>query len=94
MLTHKNSNFLFYNFNIYLIRIDEPTQSVSHTIILDDNIALKNLQEKDWTYFIERLNQISQKESSFELYTNFDENKIVLDTIENLVLCKVFHSIM
>ena len=81
MLTNKNSKFLFYNFNNYLNRCGEPVEKVRHTV-------------KDWSNFIEKLFQVSEKEN-FELENNRTEidsveNKLLLDTISNLQICKHF----
>ena len=66
MLTNKISKFLFYNFNGYLNRRGEPMQKVKHTIISEDGYGLLELQKQDWSYFIEKLLEISEKEK-FEL---------------------------
>ena len=66
MLTNKISTFLFYNSNGYLNRRGEPMQKVKHTIISEDGYGLLELQKKDWSYFIEKLLEISEKEK-FEL---------------------------
>ena len=46
MLTHKNSKFLFYQFNSYLTQANEPVKYIKHTEIADDDFALGVLQEK------------------------------------------------
>ena len=63
MLKHKNSIFLFYDFNGFLNRINRPVQLVRHTSIADNDYALAILQEKIWPYFIERILKISRKNS-------------------------------
>ena len=37
MLTHKNSKFLFYNFNNYFNRIGRPNKFIRHTVISNEN---------------------------------------------------------
>ena len=54
-LTNKNSKYLFYRFNDYLERKLEPIKPVCHSIITDDDIALKVIQNKNWQYFIETI---------------------------------------
>ena len=44
ILIHKDSKFLFYNFNGYLSRINRPLQLVRQTTIAHDNYALNVLQ--------------------------------------------------
>ena len=47
MVTHKNSKFLFYNFNNYLNSIGTPVQFVRQTLISNNDYALTILQEKN-----------------------------------------------
>ena len=63
MFTHKNSKYLFYNFNNYLNRTGIPVQFVRHTLIYDDNYALTILQEKYWQYSIEIILEVSERGS-------------------------------
>ena len=60
MLTHKNSKYLFYNFNNYPSRIGRPVQFVRYTQIPDNDYALTTLQEKNAPYFIETILEISK----------------------------------
>ena len=60
MLTNKNSKFLFYHFNDYLKQINEPTKTVRHGVVLNDETALEILQNKNWQYFIERMLEVCQ----------------------------------
>ena len=46
MLTHKNSKFLFYNFNNFLNRISEQPKLIRHTKISDDDFAFKIYRKK------------------------------------------------
>ena len=94
MLTHKNSKFLFYSFDHFLNRIGKQSKLVRHTKISDDDFALRNLQEKNWPYFVERLQTVSGNEDSFIFSTNssIEENKIIYDTIENL--CKSVYNVI
>ena len=58
MFTNKNSKCLFYHFNDYLTRINEPTKLARHSQISDDDIALDIIQNKNWQYFIERILEV------------------------------------
>ena len=55
MLNHKNSKFLFYNFNGFLNRINQPVQLIRYTTVADDDCALVTIQEKGRPYFNERI---------------------------------------
>ena len=70
-------------------------QFVRHTIIVDDDFTLQNLQERDWFYFVERLIQVSQDEQYFlDANQNLEKNNVVIDTIENLVLSKSVYNVI
>ena len=60
VLTNKNSKYLFHLFNKYLEDENKPKQFIGHSVISDDNYALKELQNKNWPYFINRIIQFSQ----------------------------------
>ena len=62
MLTHKNSKFIFYNFNHSLSQINDPLKLIRHTIISDDALALCTLQQRNWSYFIERLLEVTHQQ--------------------------------
>ena len=57
MLTNKNTKFLFYHFNHYLVRIGQLLKFIRHSVIADDNCnnTITVIQERKWQYFIERL---------------------------------------
>ena len=42
ILSHKNTKFLFYQFNQYLAQIGKPLKLIKHTVIADDNYALSS----------------------------------------------------
>ena len=67
-----------------------------HTKILDDDFALRNLQEKNWPYFVERLLTVSKNEDTFVFSTksSVEGNQINFDTIGNLVLCKSIYNLI
>ena len=46
MLSHKNTKFLFYQFNQYFAQMGKPLKSIRHTVIAHDNYALTVIQEK------------------------------------------------
>ena len=46
VLANKNSKYLFHRFNKYLEDKNKPKQFIKHSVISDDNYALKELQNK------------------------------------------------
>ena len=63
MLTKINSKFLLHNFNDYFKRRGLPMQYVRETIVSEDVHGLLELQQRDWSYFIRKLFELSQKEN-------------------------------
>ena len=47
-------------FNKYLEDRNRPKQSIRHSVVSDDNYALKELQSRNWPYFINRIIDFSQ----------------------------------
>ena len=60
VLTNKNSKYLFHLFNSYRDSLNKPKQFVRHNVVTDDNYALKELQNRNWPYFINKIIQLSQ----------------------------------
>ena len=90
MLTNKNSKFLFYHFSDYLKQINEPTKPVRHSVVLNDEISLEILQNKNWQYFKERILQFCQLNNGGGLnqLVNAKGVKIIENSVENLTICK------
>ena len=92
ILSHKNTKFLFYQFNQYLGQIGKPLKLIKHTVIADDNYALTVIQEKRLQYFIESLLerslQTTDDEQAFFADGTPQENAIVNDSIQNITFCK------
>ena len=57
--THRTSRFLFSHFNNLRRDSGEESYEVKHNIVSDDQHALESLQNKDWSYFIKRLLEVS-----------------------------------
>ena len=57
-LTHRNSKFLFYHFNNYLIDTQRETSKVRHTTVIKNKIAIKMMEKNNWQYFISTLMNI------------------------------------
>ena len=59
-LTNKNSKFLFHLFNKYQEDRGRPKYPIRHSVLTDENYALKTLQDRNWPYFISRIIEFSQ----------------------------------
>ena len=51
---------MFYLFNRFLLAKNKPKQLIRHRVVSDDNYALKELQNRNWPYFIDRIIEYSQ----------------------------------
>ena len=85
---------MFYHFNDYLRQINEPTKSVRHSIVADDNTAPEILQIKNWQYFIDRILEVYQSNNNGELtqLVSAKEAKIIENSVENLTICKTLYT--
>ena len=92
MLNHKNSKFLFYNFNGFLDRINQPVQLIRYTTVADDDCALVAIQEKGRPYFIERILSPSERNpleiKSLGTAVDINESRLILDMMANLDIVK------
>ena len=52
MLSHKNTKFLFYQFNQYSAQIGQPLKLIRHSVIADDIYPLTATQEKNGSIFL------------------------------------------
>ena len=95
--TNSTSKFLFYNFNNVRVHIERrPAIKVRHSEILENEEALKVIQNHNWQYFIETLLEISNNESlidrdDFKDDEAFEDYLIIEKTQENLKYCKRFY---
>ena len=60
-MTNKNSKCLFHLFNKYQESRNRSKQFIRYSVISDDNYALKELQNRNWPYFINRIIHFSQQ---------------------------------
>ena len=90
--THGTSKFLFYHFNNLRRDLDEEAYKVRHTIVSDNQHALESLQIKDWSYFINRLLEVSSGDTYSLNLNDVEEIKIINDTVENLKICKNYYA--
>ena len=92
--------FLFYHFSNLRCNLGEETYKIRHNIVSDNQHALEFLQNKDWTYFINRLLEASEGDiTSINLgriisqnENDVEELKIMNDTIDNLQICKNYNA--
>ena len=73
--TNKNSEYLFYYFNNWLNKQNWPVQLVRHSIIVEDEEGLAELQHQNWSYFTENIIGISENLADIEI--DESENEIV-----------------
>ena len=59
-LTNRNSKFLFHLFNKHQEDRGRPKFPIRHSTLTDDNYALSALQDRNWSYFINRIIEFSQ----------------------------------
>ena len=59
-LANKNSKFLFNLFNKYQENRGRKKLPVKHTKVSGDDFALKKLQDRNWSYFVNRIIKFSQ----------------------------------
>ena len=86
ILANKNSKFLFYRFNDFLLqRLREP-KLVRH-YITDDYVALDRIQNQNWQYLIESILDACKSNNSGEA-NEIKKLKIVENSVENITICK------
>ena len=95
--TNATSKFLFYNFNNIRVNIEKkPPIKIRHSEIIENEEALKIIQNHNWQYFIETLLYISNDElkidrSDFKDDEAFEDYIIIEKTQQNLKYCKRFY---
>ena len=88
VLTNKNSKYLFHLFNKYQESRNRPKQFIRHSVISDNNYALRELQNRNWPYFINRIIYFSQQGDHANVseigVNNTHEANILYNTRANL----------
>ena len=93
---NSTSKFLFYNFNNVRQQIEKlPPIKIRHSEIIENEEALRIIQNHNWQYFIETLLYISNDEleidpSNFKDDEAFEDYIIIEKTQQNLNYCKKF----
>ena len=54
VLTNKNSNYFFYQYNDYLECKFEPIKPDCHSVITDDDLALEVIQNENWQHSLKQ----------------------------------------
>ena len=96
--TLSTSKFLFYHFNNFRRNLGEEAYKERYTIVSDNQHALESLQSKDWSYFMNRLLDVS----SGDIYSlnlsgisqnqnDIEELKIINDAVESLEICRNYY---
>ena len=92
MLIDENSKFIFYHFNNYCSQINEPLKLIRYTIVSDNTLALGALQGRNWSYYIERLQEVTDQQQieiyGLEAAGRIEEIQIINDCIKNMTICK------
>ena len=91
-LTNKNSKFLFHLFNKFQEDIGKPKFPIRHSVLTDDNYALKKLQDRNWAYFINRIIEFSQGFINLDDETDQTEINILTRTRANFEIVKNFYN--
>ena len=89
VVTNKNSNYLFYQFNDYLERTSEPIKPVCHSVITDDDLALEVIQNENCQYFMETiLTACKTNNGGMNKTVDLKNINLIKNSIENITICK------
>ena len=83
---------MFYCFNNFRRAFGLSTFAIRHTQISDNKYALETLQNKNWSYFVKRVLEISNDDVDLSSATDKNEINIINETFENLNICKEYYS--
>ena len=82
--------FLFHRFNNF--QQSFSLSKFKHSQVLEDDYALKALQNKNWAYFIKSLVEVSTNQVDISSLSKPNELSILSQTTENLHICKEFRN--
>ena len=87
---HKNATakFLFHRFNNFRQPFGLSKFQLRRRQVSEDDYALKALQNKNWSYFIKTLLEVSTDPVDISSLANPNELSILRQTSENLHICK------
>ena len=83
---------MFYCFNNFRRAFGFSTFAIRHTQISDNKYALETLQNKNWSYFVKRVLEISNDDVDLSSAADQNEINIINETFENLNICKEYYS--
>lgn len=92
MFTNKTLKFLFYRFNNFLNMENCKMKHLRHMLVVVDQEGLTELQNRNSSYFIEKVNAVSENLNKTEIHEN--KNKIIKDIIKNYNICRRFYKIL
>ena len=86
LLTFKNAKYLLYRFSDLLESSGQAIIKIKHSKVTDDYIAVEEIQNKNWQYFIERVIEVCKSKeigSTIRKSQNF-----LLNAVENVAIAK------
>ena len=89
MFTNKTLKFLFYRFNNFLNMENCKMKHLRHMLVVVDQEGLTELQNRNSSYFIEKVNAVSENLNKTEI--DEIQNKIIKDIIKNYNICRRFY---
>ena len=89
---HKNATIklLFHRFNNFWQSFSLSKFQQRQSQVLEDDYPLEALQNKNWTYFIKTLLEVSTNQVGVSSFSNPNELSIISQTSENLRIWKEF----
>ena len=82
----KNTKHLAYRFNDFQNPIDKPLIRIRHSLVTDNYLAAKEIQNQNWQYFIERVIEVCKSKEIGSTIQPAEE--FLLSTVENVTLTK------
>ena len=83
LFAFQNTKYLVYRFNDYQNLIGELTIKIRHSVVTDDYLAAKEIQNENWLYFIQRTIEVCKNKVLIRPNENF-----LLSTVENVTIAK------
>ena len=87
VLKFKNANYLFYRFNNFLSGSNVPIKRIKHSTITDDFIAVAEIQNQNWQYYIEQVIEFCHNKEIGKTITTPQSN-LSFDTVINITEAK------
>ena len=58
LFSFKNAKYLAHRFNDFQNSIGEPFIKIRHSVVTDNYLAVEEIQNQNWQYFIERIIEV------------------------------------